>query len=256
MPAASGPSVKCQQRLKSPSRHEPHGGSIPRGRTRQPRVQNDPLADLQLRDSRAQFRHLGDHFVPQDGRSREIAVEGAVGEVVAEIHEDLLGIRAADTREARLGHHPTISGGVRLLTLLQPHGRLGQPNQQVIPVIGWRPRLRPDAVRESLHCLPSVLERLERRRRGSVDSRVEDGQHYDRQDEQCDDATKPKMMPSTQGRRNRNGITPDACAHQGSNDQPIGARRRSLRGPLPGTKRRLHLCGRARPCLGRVPLPV
>jgi hypothetical protein len=31
MPAANGPSAKCQQMLRSPSRQDPHGGSIPLG---------------------------------------------------------------------------------------------------------------------------------------------------------------------------------------------------------------------------------
>jgi hypothetical protein len=32
MPGARGPSVKCQQRLRSPAAHDPHSGVIPRGR--------------------------------------------------------------------------------------------------------------------------------------------------------------------------------------------------------------------------------
>ena len=132
-------------------------GVDPAWSTREPRIQHHPLADLQLRDPRTQFRHLGDHFVTQHRGSGEIAIEGAVGEVVAEIHEDLLGVRTADAREPRLGHHPTVSGRVRLFALLESHGRLGQPDQQGIPVIGWRPGLRLDAVGEPFHRFPLEL---------------------------------------------------------------------------------------------------
>src|ERR1039458_4096109 len=55
-------------------------GVDPAWSARKPRVQHHPLADLQPRDPRTQLRHLGDHFVAQDGGSGKIAVEGAVGE--------------------------------------------------------------------------------------------------------------------------------------------------------------------------------
>jgi hypothetical protein len=67
-------------------------GVDPAWSTRKPRVQHDPLADLQPRDPGTQLRHLGDYFVAQNGGSGEITVESAIGEVFTEIHEDLLGV--------------------------------------------------------------------------------------------------------------------------------------------------------------------
>ena len=154
MPAArgSGGEVPTQTEVAVPARAT--RGIDPARPTREPRVQHDPLADLQLRDVGTQLGHFGDHFVAEHGGGGEIPIEGAVAEVLPEIHEDLFGVGAADAGEPRLGHHPPVPGRVGLLALFESHRRLRQPDQQVIPVIWWRPGFRLDAVGESFHRVP------------------------------------------------------------------------------------------------------
>jgi hypothetical protein len=43
---------------------------MPARDTGQPRVQDDPLAHLELRDAGTHLRHLGDHLVPEHGGER------------------------------------------------------------------------------------------------------------------------------------------------------------------------------------------
>jgi hypothetical protein len=106
---------------------------------REPRVEDDTLTDFQVGDGVAHLGHLGHDLMAEHRGDREIRVEGAVAEIVAEIAEDLLCVGSTDARESRLGHHPAVPRGVRLLALFEAHRDLGQSDQQMILVVRWCP---------------------------------------------------------------------------------------------------------------------
>ena len=92
----------------------------------EPGVEDDPLAHLEGGDGGAHLDDVGHHLVPEDGGEGEEPVQRAVvAEVVAEVHEDHLGVGAADAGQARLGDAPVVAEQCRAVELLEPHRASG-----------------------------------------------------------------------------------------------------------------------------------
>ena len=69
---------------------------------RQPRVQHDPVADLEAFGLGPERDDVGDDLVPEHLRQREEPLHRVVGRAhLAPVHEHLLGVGAADAGEAR-----------------------------------------------------------------------------------------------------------------------------------------------------------
>ena len=95
----------------------------PSGPACQPRIQDDPLADLESPGIGAELGHLGDDLVAEHRRIREERVHGIVPVAFPEILEDVLGVGPADTGQARFRHDPVGSLGMRFLELGELHRR-------------------------------------------------------------------------------------------------------------------------------------
>ena len=99
---------------------------------------------------------------PNTVGKREVPVQRAVAEVVAEVHEDHLGVGAADAGQAGLGHRPVVTDEPGSLELLHDHGHAGRAR----PAGGsTRPGgvqlLGPDAVEKTLHADPPTRRRAD-----------------------------------------------------------------------------------------------
>ena len=120
--------------------------------TGEPGVQDDTLAHLEGRHRRTDLDDIGHHLVAEDSREGEEPVQRAiVAEVVAEVHEDHLGVGAADAGQARLGDAPVVAQQLRPLQLLEPHRRPGQPAHQAVGLVRWGPAVTADAIEQTLH---------------------------------------------------------------------------------------------------------
>ncbi len=120
----------------------------------EPRVEDDPLADLEGGHGRTHLDHIGDHLVTEDGGKREVAVQRAVAVVIAEVHEDHLGVGATNPGEASLGHGPVVTYERRAFELTEHHRRAGEPDEKLVRVVGRRPALGSHTVKKSLHRPP------------------------------------------------------------------------------------------------------
>ena len=118
---------------------------------REPGVEHDTLAHFERRHRRPDLHHVGHHLVTKDRREREVAVERAVAVVVPEVHEDHLGVGAANAGETRLGHRPVVAEQRRPVEFLHPHGHVRQPDEEPVAFVGRNPRLRTNAVEQALH---------------------------------------------------------------------------------------------------------
>jgi hypothetical protein len=76
--------------------------------TRQPRVEHDALPDLKSARRRPQRHHVGDNFVTHHLRKRAERRHRVVGVALAEVEQDLLGVRTADAGQPGPGDHPII----------------------------------------------------------------------------------------------------------------------------------------------------
>jgi hypothetical protein len=95
---------------------------------------------------------VGDNLVAQHLRHREEVAHGIVTRhVLAEVHEHLFGIGAADAREPRSQHDPVGAQEPRIGRFLQAHRRAGQPPEQGVVTVRFRLRIGPDAVYERTH---------------------------------------------------------------------------------------------------------
>ncbi len=117
----------------------------------EPRVDDDPLPDIDAGRSGPDVDDLGDDFVAGDVRQRRERGHRVVDVAVTEVAEDELGVGAADTGEDRPRDDPPVSQP-RLVDVVEPER---QPVDQVVDVVdrrktglaGW-PR---DAEEECLH---------------------------------------------------------------------------------------------------------
>ena len=76
MPGAIGPTPNDQHRLKSPTSHAGHTGVDAARPARQPRVQHDPVADLEPFGLGTERDDVGHDLVPEHLRQREEAFIG------------------------------------------------------------------------------------------------------------------------------------------------------------------------------------
>ena len=123
----------------------------------EPGIQDDPLADLERGDGRTDLDHIGHDFVPEDRREGEEPVQRTVAEVVAEVHEDHLGVGAADAGQSRLGDAPVVAQELRSLELLQAHGGPGQAAHEAVGLVRRCPAVTADASRADLAFVRSSL---------------------------------------------------------------------------------------------------
>ena len=86
---------------------------------RQPRVQDDPVADAALANRRADPDHSPHHLVPENLWEGD---ERGHGIVEAALQEHLLGVAPADAAVARLDHQPIVRREGRLGDVLEQHG--------------------------------------------------------------------------------------------------------------------------------------
>ena len=116
----------------------------------QPRVEHDPLADLEPGGLGAERHDLGHHLVAEHLRERAQAAHRAVA-VAVEVEQDLLGVRAADAGEPRAHDQPVRPqrSGVGHLEQRARRGR--QVLRQRVGTGRGRPRLRAGAEHERLH---------------------------------------------------------------------------------------------------------
>ena len=121
------------------------------GPAREPGVQDDALADLDGGDRGADLDDVGHHLVPEHRREGEVPVQRAVAEVVAEVHEDHLGVGAADAGQPRLGDAPVVPERRRAVELLEAHRGPGEPDHEGVGLVRWRPAVAADAVEQTLH---------------------------------------------------------------------------------------------------------
>ena len=89
---------------------------------RQPWVEDDPLPDLQSAGGRTQCHHVGHDFVSHHLGERAERCHRVVGVTLAEVEQDLLGVRAADPCQPRPGDHPIIVQRLRIRHILQADG--------------------------------------------------------------------------------------------------------------------------------------
>lgn len=97
---------------------------------RQPRVEHHPLTDFEPTRLGPQLHHVGDHLVAHDLRERAEGGQGVVGVLLAEVEQDLLGVRPADARQPRPGDHPIRSQRPWICQLAQRRRGAGQVARQ------------------------------------------------------------------------------------------------------------------------------
>ena len=118
---------------------------------RQPRVEHHPLPDLHSSCLRTYRDHVGHHLVAHDLRKGTERGHRVVDVVLAEVHQDLLGVRPADAGQPRPGDHPILVQQLRIGHLLQRRRGAGQVLGQHVGAIGNLERLRRHAVDQCLH---------------------------------------------------------------------------------------------------------
>jgi hypothetical protein len=109
--------------------------------TRQPRVENDALPDLESARRRTQRHHVGDDFVTHHLGKRAERRHRVVGVALAEVEQDLLGVRAADPGQSWPSNHPIIVQRLRIRHISQAYRRVGQVAGERIGVVGHLERL-------------------------------------------------------------------------------------------------------------------
>ena len=117
----------------------------------QPRVEHHPLAHLETAGLRPRLHHVSDHLVTHDLRERAEGGHRVVGVALAEVQQDLLGVRAADTGQPGSSDDPIIvqQGRIRHLAQCNRAGR--EIRGQRIGAVGYLPRLRPDTEDQRFH---------------------------------------------------------------------------------------------------------
>jgi hypothetical protein len=113
------------------------------GAAGEPRVQDDALAHVEAPRPGAELGDVGDDLVSHhlgegaEGGHRVVAL------AVAEVHEDLLRVRAADPRHPGLEHRPVGSQGAGVGEVtLEAHGRRGQVLEELVVRVRDLLRLR------------------------------------------------------------------------------------------------------------------
>ena len=117
----------------------------------QPRVEHHPLAHLETAGLRPHLHHVGDHLVAHDLRERAEGGHRVVGVALAEVQQDLLGVRAADTGQPRSGDDPIIVQQSRIRHLAQCNRAGREVLGQRIGAVGYLRRLRPDTEDQRFH---------------------------------------------------------------------------------------------------------
>ena len=118
---------------------------------RQPRVEHHPLPDLHSPRLRPHRHHVGHHLVAHDLREGTEGGHRVVDVVLAEVHQDLFGVRPADAGQPRPGDHPILVQRLRIGHLTQRRRGARQVLGQQVGVIGNLEGLRRYAVDERLH---------------------------------------------------------------------------------------------------------
>ena len=90
--------------------------------TRQPRVEHHPLPDLESARRGTQRHHVGDDLVAHHLGERAERRHRVVGVALAEVEQDLFGVRAADAGQPWPGDHPIIVQRLRIRHVAQADG--------------------------------------------------------------------------------------------------------------------------------------
>ena len=170
-PVASGPVWKCSHKLYWPCWQDGQGGSIPRGRAGQPRVQHDALADLETGSLGTERLHRRHHLVAHHLREAAQPGHRVVDALVAEVQQGHLRVGAADAREPRAQDGPVGAQERRVGHLAQTHRassrgsrRAGCPRGRAAGSTGRRPRPRAvlSSSRASFSLRPRMLAAMAR----------------------------------------------------------------------------------------------
>ena len=101
-------------------------------RTGEPRVEDNPVADLHPLRPGAELDHLGHHLVAGDVGERREGRHRVVDVAVAEVAHDELGVGSADAREDGLRHHPVGPDQTGVVHRVQPEGQREEEPLQVV----------------------------------------------------------------------------------------------------------------------------
>ena len=135
------PSVKLWHRLRSPAAHAGHTAAHAARRAGQPRVEHDPLADIEPPRLGAERDDLADHLVAHDLGERAEGGHRVVALALAEVEQGLLGVDPQ--MPVMRGRMTTQSGaGWRIGHVHQPHRCAGQVAHQRVGVLRRLERLR------------------------------------------------------------------------------------------------------------------
>ena len=92
------------------------------GRTRQPGIEDDALADVEPARLGPEGDDLGHHLVAGHVGERRERRHGVVDVARVEVTQHELGVGAADARQDRAGDHPVRPRQARVVDLVQPEG--------------------------------------------------------------------------------------------------------------------------------------
>jgi len=114
-------------------------------------TEHDALPDLESTRRWTQRHHVGDDLVTHHLGKRAERRQRVVGVALAEVEQDLLGVRPANAGQTRTGDHPIVVQRPRIGHVAQRDGRLGQIPGEHVGVIGHDKRLGRHAENQSPH---------------------------------------------------------------------------------------------------------
>ncbi len=127
---------------------------------RQPRVEHDPLPDLQALRLGTEGDDIGHDLVAHHLGERAQPAHGVVALGFTEVQQRLLGVRAADADQAGPGHHPIRPQRPGVLDLHELHRAPRQVVHQGVGVVRYLVRIGLDAEDKGPHSFASADRRM------------------------------------------------------------------------------------------------